>query len=119
MIGDILKVAGAAVEYGGAAQELVASLKRGDSLEASLRAFAAETENEIDDKIVEGAVEAIEELAHLLRTVAVKALVASSLIQTLSDTIEENTPAAREKAGALSSTAAGLAEFLDSLTIRD
>lgn len=119
MISDIWKVAGAAVEYGGATKALVASLKRGESLEAGLRAFAAETESEIDDQIVDGAIDAIEEIADAARMVAARALTVSLLLHRLSTEVEERTPEARGKVEDFSRLAAELARVLDGLTIRD
>jgi hypothetical protein len=119
MISDIFKVAGAAIEYGGAAKAMTAALKKGKSLEFALRAFAAETESEIDDGIVDGAIEAIEALESFTRTVAVKALTASLLVEQLSNAAQEKTPELREGISKVSTTAAEIAEFLDGLQIRD
>ena len=119
MITDICRLVGAAFEYRGAVKEFGARLEQGESIEDALRAFAAETESTIDDKVVDGAIEAIEELSLLARKIAAQSVEVSSLIKQASDMISDGTPDARGKVEDLGRASHEVALFLESLLSKD
>ena len=107
------------MEYTAATKAMTEALRRGASLEAALRAFALETESTVDDRVVSGAVDAVESIAQAARMIAARALTMGLIIQGVADAIEEKTPEAREGVAEFSKFAAEVADLLDSLTIRD
>jgi hypothetical protein len=119
MISGVVKLASAAFEYTGAVKALRESLDRGESLEAALRAFAAETESTVDDVAVDQAVEAIEQLSEIVTMLAARSITAELAIDQTVRTIAEEAEDVKVVISKGRDISQDIVEFLDGLRIRD
>ena len=119
MIKDIFKLVGAAFEYKSAVAVFNKALADGESLEAALRAFAAETENTVDDRAVDGAIDGIEQAEEFARMVAARSLTVDAVIDQTVRKIAEEAEDVKVAISKGRDIAGDLADFLDGLQIRD
>ena len=91
----------------------------GGSVEASLRAFAAETESEVDDELIERALAGVEQLAAISAQVGVRGLVLSQRLSGWFDRVLAFEPDVHEGLESVARYAAQFAALCERVKIRD